>query len=299
MRALSVSGMCIGFLLVGSSLGQQAPSRSREQPLRLSQAAVAEDQPSPTAAETAAAPAEGGYREVSSFFNVREANANVEQGEWELEVGTGWVTHSDGSDDDYSIWPSLKYGLTNDLYVELEVLPLNLGDGGDQGNGDLGLTVFWQFLHEEGIRPAMATWAEMRIPSGEGSSGVDGEFHISVTKSLSDRWRAHLEGWVETANGGRGDEDENRRHFQWGLGPGIDYQIDDKTIALLNYLHRSSEEYGHHNQNILEIGAVRELTETQHLKAAIDIGLDGAEETPNFAAKLQWTIEWMMPGQGR
>lgn len=231
------------------------------------------------------------YREVSSFYNIREANANLEKGEWEFETTFEWSTTSH-EHDEVIFEPSIKYGFTNNFWVELNV-PLKLGEGGEQGNGDLGLELFYQFLHESESMPAMATWAAMRIPSGEGSSGVDASFHLVATKHVATKCRAHIEGFVETANGYRGgDEDEDRRNFQWGVGPGFDYQVDDKTIAIVNYLNRSSEEFGHHNQNILELGVAREIAEGQHIKAALDIGLDGADETPNLAVKLQWSIEW-------
>lgn len=139
--------------------------------------------------------------------------------------------------------------------------------------------------------PAMAVWAEGRFSTGDGSSGVDGELHLNLTKTFAERWRAHLEGFVETANGARGGEDEeNRRNFQWGLGPGIDYQIDDDTIAVLNYLNRTSEEDGNPNQNIVQIGLNRRIAPGQHMKAAVDFGVDGHESTPDISAKIQWSI---------
>jgi hypothetical protein len=234
----------------------------------------------------------GKYLEVSDFFNIREANPSVNKGEWELEQSASWETLSDHTDDDVYLWTSLKYGVTEDLFVELEVAPLNIGDGGDQGNGDLNLIVFNRFVKETDALPSLAGWAEMRIPSGDGSSGVDGIFHATATKTLTCNLRAHMDGYVETANGGRGDQDINRRHFQWGVGPGFDYSFSEKTIGVLNYLMRSSDEYGHHNSNILELGMVRQLAKGLHLKPAIDIGLDGQEETPNFATKLEISYDF-------
>ena len=249
----------------------------------------------------------GKYREVSDFFNIREANSSVEKGEWELEQSGSWETLSDHSDDDVYTWTSLKYGVTEDLFVELEVMPLNLGDGGDQGNGDLLFQVFNRFVKETDVLPSIASWAEMRIPSGDGSSGVDGAFHFNVSKTLLCNFRGHFEGWVETANGhhGAGDggdatsfagffgeREPGRRHLQWGMGPGFDYSFDEKTVAVLNYLMRSSDENGQHNSNILELGLARQLLSRVWLKTAMDIGLDGQEETPNFALKLQLSYSW-------
>jgi hypothetical protein len=230
------------------------------------------------------------YREISDFFNVREANVNTTPGEWELELEAEWMTGA-GGDDDFTFTPNIKYGLNDDMFIEFEVRPLVIGDGGDQGNGDTSLQLFYQLARETDTFPALATWAEARFPTGQGSSGVDGELHFNVTKTLMTDVRGHLEGFVMTANGGRGDEDENRRAFQWGAGVGLDYQIDDLTICTMNYLNRSSEEYGHSNQQVLELGGVRQIAENQHLKLAMDVGLDD-DESPNFGVKCEWSIEW-------
>lgn len=232
------------------------------------------------------------YRGVSSFFNIREANPDVAKGEWEFEATFSWQTNSDGSDDDVGPSVSLYYGIDDDAFVELEVMQMNLGDGGDQGIGDLELTYFRRHIREGDVMPAFATRWSIRVPSGDGSSGVDGEAHFILTKTLAPNFRTHVDGFIETANGGRGDEDIDRRYFQWGVGPGFDYSLSDQTTLLMNYLHRCSEFEGHHNQNILEFGLVQALTEKMCVKAAFDVGLDGAEETPNFAAKVLWSIEF-------
>ena len=232
------------------------------------------------------------YREISDFFNIREAYSDVKGGEWELETWVEWVTES-GEHDHVGPTFSLKYGIVDTFYAELDVQRINLGEGGEQGNGELSLLLFKEWWKEAGFLPAFATWAEMRIPSGEGSSGVDGELHFNVTKELLPSFRGHLEGFIETANGARGGEEkDNRRDFQWGVGPGFDYSFSDDTIVALNYLMRSSEGYGHHNQNILELGLAQRIAANQCFKLALDVGLDGAEETPNFGAKVQWSIEW-------
>ncbi len=231
------------------------------------------------------------YRELSDFFNVREANVNTVQGEWELELEGDWVTGAK-VDDDFTFTPNIKYGLTDDMFIELEVRPLVIGDGKHQGEGDTSIQLFYQFTRETDDLPAFATWVEARLPTGEGSAGVDGEVHFNLTKTLMPDVRGHLEGFVLSANGGRGDEGNDRRSLQWGTGIGLDYQIDDLTICTINYLNRSSEIFGHANQQILEIGGVRQIAEDQHLKLAFDIGLDNSEEARDFGVKLLWSVEW-------
>jgi hypothetical protein len=236
---------------------------------------------------------EFGYREISSFFNVREANANVKKGEWELELESGWETGS-GGDDDVSLGMSLKYGFSDATYLELELIPINLGDGGGQGAGELELTLFHQWTSEGDAPVAFATWASMRIPSGDGSEGVDGTLSGAITKSLGGNWRAHLNGYVMTANGAMGDDDdENRRDFQWSIGPGLDYQFNEGTIGTINYINRSADQNGESNDGIVEIGLVRKIAENQHLKFAVDVDVHGGnDDIANVGAKLLWSVEW-------
>ena len=236
---------------------------------------------------------EFGYREISSFFNVREAYSNVEKGEWELELESGWET-GNGGDDDLSFGGSLKYGFDDATYLELEVIPINLGDGDGQGAGELELSLFHQWTSESDAPVAFATWANMRIPSGDGSEGVDGTLSGAITKSLGGNWRAHLNGYVMTANGAMGGEDdENRRDFQWGIGPGLDYQFNEDTIGTINYINRSADQNGQSNDGIVEVGVVRKIADNQHLKLGVDFDVHGGnDDIPNVAAKLQWSIEW-------
>lgn len=287
-------GLLLAYAASGASLGQS----QRDYTLAFARYAQ-EDRDEFAARSMPTAPEEGkslseglDYHEVSKFFNIREANPDVHKGEWEFEVQAEWNTNSDSTDDDITNSFALKYGLTEDLFLELELLPINYGDGADQGNGDLSLAAFYRLLREDGALPALATWAEIRIPSGQGSSGVDGELHLNVTKTILPKFRVHFEGFILTANGAPGGNDEDRRDFQWGVGPGIDYLLDDHTLLLANYLNRSSELNGVGNQNLLEIGAVHEIVKDQQIKAAVDIGLDDNEGTPNFAVKLEYAIEW-------
>ncbi|MBI1827028.1 MAG: hypothetical protein HY287_00555 [Planctomycetes bacterium] len=236
---------------------------------------------------------ESGEFDVDDFFNVASAYPKVTAGNWEFEAGTRWFTGAGEGDDDFLLVAELVYGLTKDTYLELAFEPINIGDGGDQGNGDLELEIFHHFVDETNTIPAMALYGEMRIPSGEGSSGVDGELRLSLTKTIAPKLRMHWNGFIETANGGRTEEErENGRHFQWGLGPGFDYEFSDKFLGIVNYLNRASEEYGEGNQNILELGLNYKMGQRTLIKAAMDVGLTGEEGEPKFGIKLQYDYEF-------
>jgi len=251
---------------------------------------------------TAAAPGAGlsesareEYREVSDFFNVREANPSVVKGEWEVEWETLWFTRKNQKDE-VDLVQSVKYGFTEDFFMELEVLEPNLGQGANQGAGTIEIIAFNRFLREKDNCPAVSGYVELRLPTGDGTSKVDAAFNAIVTKSITEKLRVNFQGFLESANGRQNAGDENRRSFQWGLGPGVDYLFDDKTLGLINYVNRSSNQYGNHNINLLELGVIREVQRNdktnQHVKFALDIGLDGAGETPNLGAKFQWSLDW-------
>ncbi|MHC5110035.1 MAG: hypothetical protein ACYTHJ_09165 [Planctomycetota bacterium] len=261
------------------------------------------------------------HRHIDDFFNVREAFSDLEAGQFSFEFGMGWTTGGLGGDDDFGLWQRLAYGITDKTYVQISVLPLNLGDGSGEGNGELGFTFYTQCWDETDVLPAFAFSSDLRIPSGEGSEKVDAAFNFHLTKTILPQLRANLNAFVMTANGRRGDppissrgdlaeldldqgtlydlfrlrinnDEYDRRHFQWGTGFGLDYLFSDATVGTLNYLMRSNDHYGHANDHILELGVAHELSESQRLKFAIDIGLDGRDENENFGAKLAWEIDF-------
>ena len=85
-----------------------------------------------------------------------------------------------------------------------------------------------------------------------------------------------------------GVSEPGRRSFRWNVAVGLDYAFTPQTLGLVDHLHRRNEEEGRRNQHILEVGVSHALDEHHVIKAAIDIGLTGAADTPNFEAKIQY-----------
>ncbi len=261
-----------------------------------------------------------GYRGVDDFFTVREANSNVRQGQFQLETRFNfWSTHKSGRghDDDLSLSPSIKYGITDMINVELEVLPLMFFDGREingasgtqNGNGDLNLKLYFQLLCEQDYIPAVAVWSETRLPTGDGSEKMDQTFHLNLTKTVHECVRIHMQSYIRSANGARGDGDRDwdwtpdrwgsgetvgdRRHFQWGMGLGMDYTIDEKNLLVFNYMNRSSNYYGNSNSNTLGAGWVHHINDCQQLMIGLDYDDNhGRFEGPRWAAKAQWSISF-------
>lgn len=238
----------------------------------------------------------GMHKGVSRFWNIREAYSDVSAGQWEFLYYGTWMSNKK-SQSDFAMGQTLKYGVTDDFNVELEVVE-PLGYSG-YGCGEIGLYLHQTFWRESELLPAFGGTASMRIPSGVGSSGFDGRLTAELTKTVFDKFRVHMNGYVEMGGGGRGDWEYRRediRGFRWGLGPGFDYQLFENTLFVLNYLHQGNLYYGERNQNLLELGFVQKLGKTgpftHTIKVAGDIGLDGDDSTPTGGMKFLWAIDF-------
>lgn len=314
--ALSAMGLtlCVGSAYgqnksEGNSLKANPPmaGTADQNPLRL---AAYQEKPATTSEKTTIKTTEttigGDFKGLSGFFNVREANSNVGNGAWEMEMNSFWST-GNGGDDDVGAGLLIRHGLSDATHIDLALIPINFGDGGGQGAGELALTLFHQCTTEADAGVAIGTWATVRIPTGDGSEGVDGKLATAITKTLGGNWRGHINGYVMTANGEMGDPDDDggddlsfdghshgsRRDFQWGVGVGLDYQCSADTIGTINWINRSNDQNGENNDNIIELGLSHKLADNQGLKFAVDVDVDGADESiPNVGAKLQWSIAW-------
>lgn len=234
---------------------------------------------------------ESAYMGVSSFFNVRESNANVTEGEWELEVSFAWAT-GDGveGDDDFFLTPSLKYGISDRAYFEIEVLTLRIGDGGGHANGEIGTTFFYQCMDETDDAPGFGSWISVRWPTADDSSKIDVSLNGAFTKTLADNFRGHINGFIASNNGSRGRAVGDREHFGWGLGAGVDYAFSEDTLGVLNYTN-SRAEFGGSNNQYIEAGLVHHLTEDSEIKLAVDYNIDNSSGA-EWVTKIQYAFEW-------
>ncbi|NOT00805.1 MAG: hypothetical protein HOP29_09275 [Phycisphaerales bacterium] len=276
-----------------------------------------------------------GYQGVDDFFSVREANANIKAKQWQFELGMGWGTGPTGSgaDDLFGITPALKYAYTDTNWIEIGMESLNLGDGTgfgfddedgffgsgsgsgfglgglgglfgdnddqiDNGNGETFLKYFWQMSHEDGYMPASAFWTHVRFPTGDGSEKIDGTFNLNFTKTVYDGIRWHLGGFIRTANGARGDlNDErvgDRRDFQYSAGTSLDFAINEQNLLLVSYHNRSSDYDGNATTHAYELGWVHQLADNQSLMLASTYNdtRGGFEEGPEWNTRVQWSYSW-------
>ncbi|MBI5764816.1 MAG: hypothetical protein HZA51_14970 [Planctomycetes bacterium] len=131
--------------------------------------------------------------------------------------------------------------------------------------------------------PTLATYAEVRLPTGYESSGLDGTLTGIVAKDIGPG-TMYLNGFVTTANG---NNVEDVRHFQWGFRTGYKWRLRDDFALIGDYFHQSSEEDSHANVNALELSSEWHVAEHLTIGPGILIGLDDNEETPNFGAGIR------------
>ena len=253
-------------------------------------------------------------------------------------LGLRWVTESahannGDSSDNFVLSPTFVWGFAEDWEFSL-VWDAWLGDSGDMGpfedgNYDTTIGLMWR-LHEqtagdhmEGYLhlPSIALSTYARVPTGCGSSGVDGELRLSVTYEYDSGIRSHINVFGKSVNGdnqefidadsldltfndvvnllsnsvgisaGGGGLDIDPRHFQWGVVIGADGPLcaDGAVRWVADYMHRSSEFYGRGDMDIFEIGWEWEINEASKFGTSVLAGLDHMGDNPNFGASVMYS----------
>ncbi len=248
--------------------------------------AQAQDQASEARLEDAVA-----ARQSVNAFNSLEDGQPGAPGQLELQFNIGWQTTSDESDP-VAFETELQYTLDGNAFLRNTQLilgvPLELGNGDIDGNADLRFGWQQRWIKEEGLIPTVATLAEVRIPSGDDSSGVDGTLTGILAKDLGPG-TLYFNAFGKTVNG---DNIENRRDFQWGFRTGYKWRLNDDFALIGDYLLESSEQRGHRDVNALEFSGEYRVNENFTIGPGILIGLDDNDETPNFGAGVRFLISF-------
>jgi len=234
-----------------------------------------------------------------------------QRGEWQVNIFNGWQTQSHESDP-WLMLLELEYSpncpsswLLSNAKFGIDV-PLELGNGGVDGNGDVELNWKQRLVTEQTGEwwPTVSLENGIRLPTGDNSSGVDWTLEGVVAKQLGPG-TAVFNAFLTSANGdnnleraswwekstGQG-EDDDLRHFQWGLRVGYKWRLTDNFAILGDYINQSSELNGERNQNIGEIAAEWRVNDHFTIGPGIMFGLDGQDETPRFGAGVLVHYSW-------
>lgn len=223
---------------------------------------------------------------ITGPIQLRSADPE-EPGELEVKNIFGWVTGH--GDDDYSYELELEYGLVENHELILAGTFETLGDGRQEGNGDIELGWHWRLWKEDGWIPAFAMRNYVFFPSGTESSGVDYQFRGLFTKTIVENAaRAHANVFLTAVDS---DEDEER-DFQWKVLLGADHRLNDNLNLIIDYRHESSEEYGHRNNHAVDVGLDWEIDDRQTIGLVTEVGIDGDESGPNVGAKISYILSF-------
>jgi len=224
---------------------------------------------------------------MDAFMSLEDGQPSA-PGTLELQLDFGWITTSGESDAGIFV-PELKYTPDGNEFLRNMKLaltfPVELGNGGIDGNGDAEFAWQQRWVAEDGNVPTLATILSMRAPTGYQSSGVDGTFTGILAKDCGPG-TFFLNGWVKTANG---NNIEDRRDFQWGGRVAYLWRFAEGAALTVGYVHETSEEDGVSNMNLVELGAQFEINENLTIGPGVFVGVDGRESTPNFGAGIRVT----------
>ncbi len=230
-------------------------------------------------------------RQSIDAFTSLEDGQPGSPGEFELEFTLEWETSS-GEHDPVTLESELEYTLDGSDFLRnmqlMLAVPVEMGLGGVEGNADLEFGWQQRWVKEDGMMPTLATLAEVRVPTGYHSSGVDGTLTGIIAKDCGPG-TVYVNGFVKTANA---DNIDDLRHFQWGASAGYKWRINDQFALIGDYVIKSSEEEDHANVNLLEFSGEYHVNEHLTLGPGVFIGLDDNEETPNMGAGLRATISF-------
>jgi len=220
----------------------------------------------------------------------------VPVGQVDLRLRFEWVTDDyadvDG-DDDFVLGAGFHVGIVEDWQLSLDV-PFNVGDGrnktdavrGFDGNGDATAGVMWQFADQAEYVPAMALQFKIKFRTGYRHSDLDGEARLMLTNEYDSGLRSHINFFLETERG-------DWHRLLWGAVIGIDGPMcaGGAVRWVADLAHTNSEHLNGKNSTSLELGFEWEMMENHNLGLTTQFGLDDHDETPDFGARLMYSLE--------
>jgi len=191
---------------------------------------------------------------------------------FDRRVGT-----SSSHGDVFTMQPEVQWGITPFAHIRLQV-PVYSGSGPTSTSGDIIFGGFYNFLDETNGRPAMGISADLEIPSGTHSAGLDTLLFYYVTKSIGtgighDRIHANI-GWIH--NSGAFPEERDDLYV---FRAGYSRQMFQHTVIGLDFVRQKLRQQNI-TEDIFEIGALHSLTSMMNLSVTLGVGV--ADESPDY-----------------
>lgn len=269
---------------------------------------------------TTTMPSESSYDLLGlETFNFLDATTFTE-GAVDLRISARWIERKndgdpfagqgifrdrrgDDDDDQWIITPEIVWGASERYEMAISVPTWVQGDP-YEGNYDAYVGGQWRLTDMAENCPAFALAWSVRVPTGEGSNGLDGSLRLIVTNEYESGMRSHINLWGTSVN----TDNYDARDFQYGGVVGLDGPLNDSGSLrwVFDYMYESShaegaeadrlhyayprtQDIGGEQRNTAEAGIQWQINECNKLGFAVQGGLDHAEnETPEWAASLTY-----------
>ncbi len=179
--------------------------------------------------------------------------------------------------DSFVIEPRIEYGFAPNWQGRIAV-PTKFGSGEEDGLGNMGVEVFYNFNTETLNTPAFAISVGADFPTSEEGAGVDPTVKLLMTKSLGtgeNLDRLHLNvGYTYNDSRQAGERSD---YFQ--AIAGYSRRLNSETILVTDFVYEQEEE-NNKDAYILELGVRHQLTPLTVLSVGLGAGL--TEDSPDF-----------------
>lgn len=183
------------------------------------------------------------------------------------------ISRKDSGDESFGFTPKLKYGLAKDWEVSLS-MPLLAGSADRTGSGDLRAAAKWNFLEEQGNRPALAAEVALIAPTGRGSDGLDAELQLLATKTLPGATSHHVHLNASFLRNSQPDGEERRRRNAFVVG--YDRRLASDLLGVADFVYAHDRERGG-SDRLLEVGARYRLRNSDVVALGVGLGVGSSE----------------------
>ncbi len=180
-------------------------------------------------------------------------------------------------EDLFIIEPRIEYGFAPNWQGRIAV-PFEFGSDIDDGIGDVGVEVFYNFNAEDLSTPAFAVSVGADFPTGEDSAGIDPTVRFIATKTLGtganlDRLHLNLSYSYNDQSG------NDERDHRFGAVLGYSRRLNSETMLLTDVVYEQEEEKGK-EALLVELGVRYQLTPLSVLAIGAGAGIN--KDAPDF-----------------
>lgn len=192
------------------------------------------------------------------------------------------------------VLPSLEVNYAAAPNVQLHAL-VSLGfshePGGGMrwGYGDTEFGLKWRFIDpdDKGLRPAVAVFPLVELPTGDESRGF-GTGHMQVFLPI---WLSKERGaWTLFGGGGYWINPGRDNRNWWFAGVGVLRHVTSSLGLGVEVFHTTADEAGGQDSTGFNFGGIYDFSETHHLLVSAGRGLQHADVSNQFSTYVAYQI---------